>query len=133
MLNSVLAVVVGYVAMAIVVMITTVLAVRFLLHQPLTALRSLPTQQLPPAYLVANVTGSAVAALAGGAVAAAVAADHPVAHGLVLAGFMLLMAVLSMRQMGSAQPRWYRALLVTAMPALAAGGAALWAVLSSAP
>ncbi len=132
MLHSVLAVVVGYVAMAILVMITTAVAVRFVLHQPLTAMRSPQTHQLSAAYLVANVAGSAVAAVAGGAVTAAIAADHRVRHGVALAGLMLLMAMLSMRQMGSAQPRWYRAVLVTVMPALAVGGAALWTALISA-
>ncbi len=133
MLHSVLAVVAGYVAMAILVMFTTAIAVRFVLHQPLAALRSPQTHQLSPAYLVANVTGSAIAALVGGAVTAAVAAGHRVAHGLALAVFMLLMALVSMRQMGSAQPRWYRAALVSVMPALAVGGAALWALLAASP
>jgi len=132
MLHSVLAVVVGYLTMAILVMVTTALAVRFVLHQPLGALRSPQTHPLSPAYLAANVTGSGIAAVIGGGVTAALAAGHPVTHGAALACLMLLMAVLSLRQMGSAQPRWYRGVLVAVMPALAVGGAVLYAALIAA-
>jgi hypothetical protein len=122
MLHSVLAVVAGFLVMAIIVMIGTALAVRFVLHVPLTAMQS-PAPALARAYVVTNLSLSAVAALAGGYTAAALAGHDRAIHGAALAGVMVVMSVISMHQAGGRQPRWYQVLLITLMPILALCGA----------
>ena len=125
MVHSMLAVLAGFVVMALLVMMTTALAVRFVLHLPVSSMRT-PGPGMPsPAYLATNVAASGIAALVGGYTTAAIAAHDQIAHGLGLAAVMVVMSVVSMRQSGSAQPRWYRVVLATVMPALAVSGAAL--------
>jgi hypothetical protein len=68
-----------------------------------------------------------VAAIIGGYATAVIAGHDQIAHGLGLAAVMVLMSVVSMRQAGARQPRWYRIILATMMPALAILGAALGA------
>ncbi|MGH7533767.1 MAG: hypothetical protein ACREL4_10790 [Gemmatimonadales bacterium] len=125
MFRSLLAVLAGYAAMAAFVIIATILAVRFILRIPASAMRSMDPTALSRPYLIANITASALAALIGGRITGAIADHAPVAHGLALAALMVAFGLLSARQSGAAQPRWYRTLLVTAMPALAVAGAAL--------
>lgn len=124
MLRSVLAVMAGYATMAAIVVVSTILAVRFILRRPLSAMRSEgPT---PPSrrYLTVNVIASAIAALVAGWITGTLAGHDPLTHGLALAALMVVLGLLSARQAGAAQPRWYRTLLVTLMPALAVVGAA---------
>ncbi|MGH7590314.1 MAG: hypothetical protein ACREL2_02660 [Gemmatimonadales bacterium] len=125
MLRSVLAVLAGYAAMAAIVIVSTVLAVRFILRVPASAMRSM--EQAPPSgtYLTANIVASALAALIGGRITGAIASQAPMTHGLALAALMVAFGLLSARRSGAAQPRWYRTLLVTLMPAVAIAGAAL--------
>jgi hypothetical protein len=125
MLHSVLAVLAGFAVMAVLVMATTMLAVRLVLHKPLAAMQSPAPGPLPAAYLGTNLAASALAALAGGYTTGAVAVNAPLAHGAALAALMVVMSVASMRQAGTAQPRWYQLVLATVMPLLALGGAAL--------
>ena len=125
MLRSALAVLAGFVAMALLVTISTALAVRLILHGPISTMRASAPGTLSPAYLATNLAASGIAALVGGYTTAAIAQHDRIAHGLGLAALMVVMSVVSMRQAGSAQPRWYRVVLATVMPAVAVGGAAL--------
>ena len=125
MIHSVLAVLAGFVAMSLIVMIATALAVRFVLRMPLATMRSQVPGRLSAAYLATNVAASGLAALVGGYTTAVLAEHDLVGHGLALAAVMVVMGVVSARQSGAAQPRWYQVLLITLMPALAVGGAAL--------
>jgi hypothetical protein len=133
MAQSVLAVLAGFVVMAVVVMIATALALHFVLRVPLAAMRSAGPQMLSPSYLVTNVAASALSAIVGGYTTAAIAGHDQIAHGFALAVVMVLMSVVSMRRAGAAQPRWYRVVLATVMPALAIGGAALGSWLTPLP
>lgn len=122
MLQSTLAVLAGFVVMAIVVMVGTALAVRLVLRVPFSAMRQGATPT--PRYLIANLAASAIAALAGGYTTAMIAHHDALLHGLSLAALMLVMSLVSMKQAASAgQPGWYRVVLMTAMPALAVAGA----------
>jgi hypothetical protein len=125
MAHSALAVLAGFAVMAVVVMIATALALHFVLGVPLAAMRSAGPQMLSPSYLVTNVAASALAATVGGYTTAAIAEHDQIGHGLALAAVMVLMSLVSMRRVDAAQPRWYRVVLATVMPALAIGGAVL--------
>jgi hypothetical protein len=133
MVRSALAVLAGFVAMALLVMIATALAVRFVLRRPLASMRSQDPGPISAAYLATNVTTSVLAALVGGYVTALLAERDRVAHGLVLAAVMVMMSVVSVRQSGPAQPRWYRILLLAGMPALAVVGATLCSSATASP
>jgi hypothetical protein len=133
MVQSVLAVLIGFVVMAVLVMITTALAVRFVLRVPFSTMRGSATIALSPAYLATNVTASGIAAVVGGYTAGVIAHHDQIAHGLALAAVMVVMSLVSMRQSGAAHPGWYRVVLITVMPALAVGGAALCSALAAAP
>jgi hypothetical protein len=124
-MRSALAVVAGFVVMAAIVMITTVLAFRLVLHQPLAAMRAAGSGPPSNKYLATNLAGSALAALIGGYTAAAIAGHAALAHGTGLAAVMLVMSAISMRQAGRTQPRWYQWVLLTVMPVLAIAGAGL--------
>lgn len=108
MLHSILAVLGGFAAMAVIVIITTAIAAR-----------AVP----PRAYLAANITCSALAAFLGGVITARLAPGRPFFHGIILAVLMGAMAILSARQAGDRQPRWYQLLIGTVMPAVALLGA----------
>jgi hypothetical protein len=64
MIRSVLAVVAGFLVIALLVTVSTALAVRFVLNKPLASLRSPSSEPLSRAYLAANLGASALAALA---------------------------------------------------------------------
>ena len=121
-MQSFLAVLGGFATMAVLVIITTAIAAQVLIPGGMQATRS-PTAPLPPAYLAANLAASALAAALGGAVTARIAPGHPIYHALALAALMVVMGVLSARQAGDRQPRWYQLVLLTAMPAVAVAGA----------
>ena len=118
MAHSLLAVLGGFAAMALLVMVTTALAAVLLVPGGMMAM-SQPGATLPRAYLTVNVLCSALAALVGGGITARLAAADPLWHGVALAVLMVLMSVGSMRQARGRQPRWYQFTLMTAMPALA--------------
>ena len=133
MIQSVLAVLIGFMVMAVLVMITTALAMRYLLRVPFSAMRGATTLALSPAYLATNVAASGIAAVAGGYTAGVIAHHDQIAHGIALAAVMVVMSLVSMKQSGAAQPGWYRVVLITVMPASAVGGAALCGVLAASP
>jgi hypothetical protein len=81
---------------------------------------------IPRTYLIVNLICSAVAAFVGGAVTARIAFAAPLAHGVALAGLMVAMSIVSIRQAAGRQPRWYQMTLMTAMPTIAIAGA--WAM-----
>lgn len=118
MLQSIVAVLAAFALMVVIVTVTTVILVRRLRVDP-----TIGAAGLGAAYLAGNLACSAIAALAGGWVAAALAPGHPVRHGAALALLMALMSLLSMRQQRVRQPRWYPATLLVAMPLIACGGA----------
>ena len=94
MVHSMLAVLAGFVVMALLVMMTTALAVRFVLHLPVSSMRT-PGPGMPsPAYLATNVAASGIAALVGGYTTAAIAAHDQIAHGLGLAAVMVVIMAL---------------------------------------
>lgn len=117
MVSSILAVLAGFAFMVVLVMLTTPLLAKLFLEG---GMRGTPTAP----YLVANLTMAAVAALGGGYLTARLAKHDPLLHGAALAGLMLVMSLLSMRQSTSAgQPRWYALTLATLMPVLTLCGA----------
>ncbi len=120
--HSFLAVLGGFAAMAVVVMITTALAAQLLVPGGMRATAS-PGTPLPRAYLVTNLGCSALAAFLGGALTARIAGHDPLIHGGALAFLMVLMSAASMKQYRDQQPRWYQLTLMTVMPAIALLGA----------
>jgi hypothetical protein len=125
MIRSILAIVTGYLAMVIIVVVGTILAVRILLRRPLAEMRQSASAPPPARYVAANLVASAIAAIVGGFVTATIAVDHRIRHGVALAVVMLLMSVVSTRRAGTAQPRWYQFTIMAVMPLLALAGAAI--------
>jgi hypothetical protein len=115
-IRSILVVLGSFVAMALVVVVTTALSARALLG------RGAPgaPPALTPGYLAANLTCSALAALLGGWLAAHFAASAPQTHVAALAVLMMSLSLASMRQsIAAGQPRWYAVVLLVAMPLFA--------------
>jgi len=109
-LRSVLAVLGGFLTMAIVVMMFTG-ALKMLLPSWFPA-DGAPTGS----YLIVNVAYSFVAALAGGYVAAKLFAQLPMQHAIALGAFVLVMSIISAMYYKARQPRWYQMLLAVVMP-----------------
>lgn len=110
MLHSILAVLGGFAAMAVIVIASTAAAARI----------------FPPrTYLAVNLGCSALAAFLGGFITARIAPDKPFFHGIGLAALMCAMAIVSARQAGDRQPKWYQLVLCTVMPGIALIGAYL--------
>lgn len=124
MLRSILAVLGGFATMAVLVMVTTAIAAATLIPGGMQAAMT-PGTPLPPRYLTTNLACSALAAFAGGFVTVRLAPDRPFVHGIALALLMGVMAIISARQAGDRQPRWYQVVLGTVMPAVALVGAYL--------
>jgi hypothetical protein len=121
-IHSLLAVLGGFAAMAVIVMATTAVAAQLLVPGGMQAMAT-PSASLPPAYLATNLLCGAAAALIGGALTARIAGHDPLIHGGALAMLMVLMSFASMKQAAGRQPRWYQLTLMTVMPALALLGA----------
>lgn len=122
MLRSILAVLGGFATMAVIVMATTAIAAAALIPGGMQAMMT-PGAPLPRRYLTVNLVCSALAAFAGGFVTARLAPDKPFFHGIALALVMGVMGVLSARQAGDRQPRWYQLVLSAVMPLVALAGA----------
>lgn len=118
-IRSVLAILIGYVAMAAVVAFFTMIAA--VVNPDLFK----PGSALPVSYLAGNIGYSLAAALAGGYACAWFAQKSRVLHGLVLASLVMLAAIMTARQYGDLQPRWYQIVLATVMPLAVIGGAAI--------
>ena len=122
MLHSFLAVLGGFAAMAVIVMVTTALAAALMVPGGMGAMAT-PRTPLPRTYLVTNLGCSAAAAFLGDALTARIAGHDPLVHGGALAMLMVLMSFASMRQARDLQPRWYQRALMTVMPVIALLGA----------
>jgi hypothetical protein len=116
-LRSVLAILGGYVSMAIVIVLLT--AVLKLLLPTWFPTSGAPTGS----YLAINIAYSFVAAFAGGYVAVWIAPRAPIQHAIALAAFVLLMSIVSAIGYGNRQPRLYQVVLTVLMPvAVICGG-----------
>jgi hypothetical protein len=129
-LTSIVAVVSGYLGMAVVVMIGTALAAAVLIPGGISAAKSLK-EAPPPNYLYANLALSFVAALFGGWLCARLAPNNPLVHDGALAAILLIMSLLSAKSQASRQPPWYPwTIAVTGVAGVVLGG--LWFVASAA-
>ena len=122
MLRSILAVLGGFATMAVIVMVTTAIAAAALIPGGMQAMMT-PGAPLPRRYLTVNLLCSALAAFVGGFVTVRLAPATPFYHGIALALLMGVLGVISARQAGDRQPRWYQVVLCTVMPAVALVGA----------
>ena len=113
MLQSIAAVLAGFVVMAIAVMAGTVALTAVLIPGGVNNMRSPERGAVAPLpYLIANLTLSVLAAMLGGWLTAGIAQSAPLIHVLVLAAFVFCMGVVSARQAGGkgnrpGQPGWY--------------------------
>jgi hypothetical protein len=130
MLDSVLSVITGYVVMAVVVMLGTVLAAAALYPGGFNAAKKMETPP-PQGYLNANLALSFVAALAGGWVCANRAPSDPMIHVAILAALLLVMSFFSAKSFSGKQPAWYPKVIgLVGVAGVLAGG--LWSVLAAA-
>ncbi|MBV6522642.1 MAG: hypothetical protein MNPFHGCM_02790 [Gemmatimonadaceae bacterium] len=107
--RSFLAILSGYLAMAILVVVLTPVAVWLFIPAEALKLRPVP---YTTAYIVSNFTYSFAAAVAGGWLAARMAPRRPLEHGGALAGVMAMLALGAVLSKGSPasatnQPSWY--------------------------
>jgi len=109
-LHAFLALLAGYAAMAVLVIVMTALLTR--LTPGWVAKEGKPE----PGYVFVNLGYSFVAAAAGGYVTAWVAGANPLIHVLMLALTVLLLAALSAMQSRGKQPIWYQLALVAITP-----------------
>ncbi len=115
--RSLMAVLSGYVTMAILIMLFSA-AVKWL-SPAWFAVEGAPSRP----YLALNLTYSFVAAVCGGYVAAWIAGRRPLQHAIVLGGCVLVMSIISAVQYADRQPRWYQIVLGVSMPlAVVLGG-----------
>lgn len=113
MLHSVFVILGSFLAMALVVMVTTAVAARALLGRRTPGAPPV----LTPTYLAVNLTCSALAALLGGWLAAHYAVSAPQSHVYALAVLMVVLSLASIRQsVAAGQPRWYALVLLVVMP-----------------
>ena len=119
MLRSIGAVIAGYFAMAIPIMVTT------LLHM-IVVLGKLPQPgahpDIPTSFGVVSLVYSTLYAAFGGYVCAAIARQNRLKHGLALAGLVFVLSLISVYIDRGQQPLWYQVLLVLlGAPATALG------------
>ena len=104
MFRSVLAVFVGYLAMAVCVIASMIpLARAFGMRMSTQP----PAGPLPRGFLAANLGSGLVCALLGGLITAYLAPHSPFEHVLALAGFVLVMGLVSGLQHRGPAPKWY--------------------------
>ena len=110
-LHAFLALLAGFLSMAIVVAVITALLMKL-------APAWVGTKGHPrPGYVVVNLIFSFAAAMLGGYVTAWMAQSNPLIQTLALALIVLLLAALSAMQQRGLQPIWYQLLLVAITPA----------------
>ena len=109
-LHAFLALLAGFVTMAILVTVITVLLQR--LTPDWVAQNGRPK----PGYIFVNLGYSFLAAASGGYVCAWIAGQNPLVHVLALAITVLLLAALSALQQRGRQPVWYLLTLVALTP-----------------
>lgn len=115
LLRSILAVLTGYVTLAMIVIVATLAAVPLMLGSAYAS----PT----PAYIAVNLLYSGAAGVVGGYVAAKVAMRAPILHAGLLSALMVGLYALSGFRPEPGQPGWYPAVIaaVSASGALAGG------------
>ena len=111
--RSIGAVVVGYLVMAILVIVTT---------QAVTALFPAWCSPQNITYVLFNLAYSLVFALVGGYATAFVAGRAEVRHAAVLAGLAVVLAILTLVAEYGKQPLWYQVALLVVMPVAMVGG-----------
>ena len=110
-LHAFLALLAGFLSMAIAVAVITALLMKL-------APAWVGTKGHPrPGYVVVNLIFSFAAAMLGGYVTAWMAQSNPLIQTLALALIVLLLAALSAMQQRGLQPIWYQLLLVAITPA----------------
>lgn len=121
MLNSVLAVLGGFVAMTALIMIATIIAARVMLGT--RGREDMMKMKPTPAFTAVNLIYSAAFAILGGFITARIAHHAPLQHALALAAVMFAMAVFSFfLQRKSNEPRWYGVVLMILGPVCASLG-----------
>lgn len=123
MLRSVGIVLLGYLVMAVIVVVSTAGLVRLLAPQAAHPEPGHPASS----YVGANLAAGLLAALTGGWVVARLAERAPIGHGLALAALVAVMGLISARQQGAKQPAWYRVV----MPLIGAAGSVLGAYIAA--
>ena len=119
MLRSIGAVIAGYFAMAIPILATTT-------AHMILVLGKMPAPDahldMPVSFAVVNLVYSTLFAVFGGFVCAAIARQNRLKHGLILAGIVFVLSLVSVYVDRGQQPVWYQAMLVLlGAPATAVG------------
>jgi hypothetical protein len=114
-IRSVLAIIAGYLTMAAIVGICTLLCI---------GIFHLQSGHPTTPYLAANVVFSALAAFTGGWLAAYIAGYKPLLHGAVLAVLLLLVSGLVLRHPAPGQSVLYQVSMALLMPLAVLAGAA---------
>jgi hypothetical protein len=117
MVHAFLALLAGFVTMALLVIVVTALLTRMVPDW-------VGTEGKPrPAYTLVNLGYSFLAAAAGGYVTASVSRDNPLVQVLVLGIVVLAMGAVSALQSKGKQPVWYALTILALMPVgVLAGG-----------
>lgn len=113
-LRSIFAVFAGFVCMAICVIVLTLVTVK---------LMGIQSGHPTPVYLFLNVFYSVGAGFLGGWVTGVLAKRNAVAHGLVLAGIMLVLGIFGLKNPAPGQSMMYLILITLACPLAAVLGA----------
>ena len=130
MLRSFLAILGGFLSMALLVGIATAIAVRLMLP-PASNSSTMPRPTTP--YLAVNLAYSGLAALLGGVIAALLAGRAPLAHSVTLGTIVLALSLFSMRFYAGQQPRWYQITIAASMPLFVVLGGLLSSILRRKP
>lgn len=116
MLRSVLSVIAGFAAMAVLVMAATIVSSRLMLgtRGRDEMMKAKPTLK----FIAVNLVFSAAFAVFGGFLTALIAGRAPLSHAFALAGLMFFMGIFSFVQAAwSSQPKWYGLTLLVLGPA----------------
>lgn len=115
MIRSILSILAGYAAMAILIMVATIVSAKLMLHAE--SMESMMSLKPTPAYIAVNLAYSSVFAVIGGFLTAVIARRAPLVHTGVLAAAMMVLAVVSLDQTeGTQAPRWYGITLIALGP-----------------
>jgi hypothetical protein len=123
-MRTVLAVVAGYLILAVGVGIATAVAAKLMLGSAALDNSLRPTAP----YLLANISYTFAFAALGGYVTAVLSRRRPIVHGAALGVVMLLFGLLSARGGTGNQPSWYLPLVILGGAGFAMAGSAVRAV-----
>jgi hypothetical protein len=126
MLRATGAVVVGYVAMAVIVVVGTAAAAAALVPGGMASMQNGPSGPVPASFLALNLLVSLAGALAGGWLTVRLGNTTRFRLALILAGVTAVMAIVSAlvnRGAAPGEPNWYPLLIaILAMAGVLAGG-----------